>query len=508
MPRRQTASVSSMPGLSDVLAGPGLVFRPERQLVKALCALLLFAAYSILGVLSRPWLGEGYASLIFVLGITAIGAVCGLWWGVSAAVGGALVFNLLVAEPTFELNFNRSTDIAPVAVFLLCAVISGFMAGRLRDESQRARRGSRLLERLFLASHALQSASREADLATALCEGIGRTATRGVWILRWSHGNVLPLTDEPVPEEALAVARQAARDGEKVHVAGLFKGCPLHGRSGLAGVLVIEAADEGLIDAGFVQALAPVVTLALERTLLASYLAEVSAARRAEDLKSALLSSVSHDLRSPLTAISASASTLLEFGDKVDAQTAQELLHGIVDEAERLNQLTTNLLQMTRLLGVDGRLPGSVLPAAEMIRNVKRRQARFAGDRKLLFEPPALEVQVLADTALFELVLTNVVQNAIRYSPDGSTVTLACRADGGACEIRVADEGPGIPPGEQTRVFERFYRLERDERMQRGSGLGLAIARGFVEASGGSIAIVSPVADGRGTCIVIRLPLA
>jgi two-component system, OmpR family, sensor histidine kinase KdpD len=254
--------------------------------------------------------------------------------------------------------------------------------------------------------------------------------------------------------------------------------------------------------------LARMVGLALERAQLASQVAEVQALARTEELKTALLSSVSHDLRTPLTAIRTSASSLLTFKNQFDPETSQQLLSGIVDECDRLNHLTANLLEMTRLQGGTGNIRRSVLPVAEITRNAVSRQRRFAGSRGFSFKAPRRELFIEADTALFELALANVLQNAIQYSASNGSISVTCEEEGAECMISVTDNGMGIPAEEHSRVFQRFYRVERSGNSPKGTGLGLAIAKGFVEASNGTIAIQSPVSDGRGTSVTIRLPLA
>ncbi|HWU02660.1 MAG TPA: ATP-binding protein, partial [Novosphingobium sp.] len=174
---------------------------------------------------------------------------------------------------------------------------------------------------------------------------------------------------------------------------------------------------------------------------------------------------------------------------------------------QRLNLLTSNLLQMTRLQSAEIGLQASPLSAPDMIGKVIAHARRESPARNIVFKPEGREITVSVDVTLFDLALTNVVQNALRYSPADSRVVIGCGVEGGQCLISVTDEGIGIAPEEQERVFERFYRVQRSDGGARGTGLGLAIAKGFVKASGGSIAIISPVAHGAGTTIAIRLPM-
>ena len=284
-------------------------------------------------------------------------------------------------------------------------------------------------------------------------------------------------------------------------------GCRLLAGEHCVGAMVVDRATARARGIGFMLAQGRMAALALERIDLSLQLSEAHAHTRAEELKSALLASVSHDLRSPLTAISASAASLLTFGPQFDRETSRELLDGIVKEAARLNDLTTNLLQMTRLEAGEEGLSWSLLPVGESLRAIMGRVQRHSQSHAMVLNAPVQELLVRTDATLFDLAVTNVLQNAIRYSPPDTRITIDCHAEGQSCHIAISDEGHGIPPAEQEKVFERFYRLARDARVPQGSGLGLAIVRGFVQASGGTIRLESPLRDGQGTRITIILPL-
>ena len=355
----------------------------------------------------------------------------------------------------------------------------------------------------------MQRAGTEIEVFDALETSITKRFGLGIGLYRLSGSGPQPIGNSLRDADWLELAGMACQSmAEQVNNHGLC-GYSLSGRNGaVVGALVRMDKRTGAPDQNFMVALARVVALALERVQLSRQLAEAHALARAEELKTVLLSSVSHDLRSPLTAINTSAASLLQFGKSFDDATSRELLTGIVEESDRLNHLTSNLLQMTRLQSGDGNLRSTVLPASEMMRSIVARKRRLAQERKILFSAPSGEVPIEADVALFDLAITNVLQNAVRYSPPETTIRVKCDVDGTDCVISVSDEGIGIPLEDQQRVFERFYRVDRSERIPRGSGLGLAIAKGFVEASKGSITITSPIKNNRGTEITIRLPIA
>lgn len=470
-------------------------------------ALALVAAASLAGIVARPSLGEGYSALIFVVGISLAGACTGLVPALASALFAAVTFNLFVAEPLHTPRLATGTDLAPPVIFILCAIVSGVLAGRLRDESYRVRRANVQLASLLETSRNLQQATDELQVFDALRATVSGEPGIDLALYRLVDGTPVPVGDSSSAQEYTVLARRLGAEDTEFIRAFPLSGYLLSGSQGVVGALVNKETENSGVDRAFMLALAKVTGLALERAELARRIAEARAVARMEEFKTALLSSVSHDLRTPLATISASTSSLIEFGDKFDAETSRELLIGIAEECERLNHFTSNLLEMTRLQSGQAGLRTSALSASDIIRTVIARLMKAAAGRSIEFVSPGRDILVEADTALFELAVTNVLQNAILYSENGTTVRIYCNEDGRDCIISVTDQGVGIPAADQKKVFDRFYRVERNEASPRGSGLGLAIARGFVEAFGGTIYVTSPVAENRGTTVTISLPL-
>ncbi|NBC36207.1 DUF4118 domain-containing protein [Novosphingobium sp. FSY-8] len=478
-----------------------------RRLVQSQLLLLLFFE---LNIISRIWLTEGYSALILVLGITLIGALYGMALAIGSAILGALAFDYFISAPTFIFTISQVKHFAPPVIFTLAALVSGWLSGRLRDQTQRTMRSNRQLESLFAVSRDLQRASGPEDvyrvMHATLLRQFPETGGRAMGVYRPDHGTMQPLGNSPALPMWLDLARQALAGGRELARGGGISACLLDTGGGCNGVILVSDDPEPL-DPAYLLALGRMVALALERIDLADDLAEVLAKARADALRSSLLASVSHDLRTPLTVINTAASTLLSFGGTFDAETSRGLLTDIVEEAERLNHLTTNLLQMTRLQSQDIGLRMADLSVSEVVRRVVAHGGRLAPGRDIRFSLEGADMTVRVDTTLFDLALTNVLHNALRYSQPPSSVDIACRRDGDDCVITITDQGIGIPPAQIERVFDRFYRVQREDGGTRGSGLGLAIAKGFVEASGGAISAQSPVADGHGTRMTIRLPL-
>lgn len=468
---------------------------------------LILVVTSILAIVMKPLLdGEVSSGLIFVLGITLVGARSGLAPAIVCAILASAIFNFFLADPVLTFRLSTGDDLAPPLIFTACAVISGLLAGRLRDKTFQLGETNLQLESLLETSRNLQRAASEAEVVDALKSTVPAMLGINLGLYRFNHKSPIPVGDSPNDAVWMHVAWRTLEAGaESLRLEGLT-GYSLHGSTGIVGFLVSDESVESGLDHSFMLALAQVIGLALERAQFASVIAETAASVRTEELKSALLSSVSHDLRTPLTAISASASSLIEFGSRLDSETSHTLLQGIVDECDRLNRFTANLLELSRLQSGGTAIRGQVLSVNDVVRSVVHRLKSRATGHDIQIAAPHYDILVNADTALFELALTNIIQNALLYSEGGTTVLIQSASDRNGCTLTITDQGCGIPDAEQSRVFERFYRVKRTEPSPQGSGLGLAIAKGFVEAFEGSIEVKSPVLAGRGTSVTIRLP--
>jgi two-component system sensor histidine kinase KdpD len=246
--------------------------------------------------------------------------------------------------------------------------------------------------------------------------------------------------------------------------------------------------------------------LALERVRLVEDLDRAERDAETDRLARALLTSISHDLRTPLASVLGAASTLRDLDGALPVEAKAELLTTIIEESERLNRFIVNLLDMTRLEA--GAVAPNLAPqdVAETIDTALRRtQKILAGHRVAVEIAPDLPTLRL-DPVLFEQVLVNLLDNAAKYAPEGSTVTLRARQDGRTVRIEVLDEGFGLPEADVERVFDKFYRVRKSDRVRAGTGLGLAISRGFVEAMGGTVTAGNR-RDRSGATFTVTLPV-
>jgi two-component system sensor histidine kinase KdpD len=243
--------------------------------------------------------------------------------------------------------------------------------------------------------------------------------------------------------------------------------------------------------------------LALERARLAAEAEDARIRAETERLRNALLTSVSHDLRTPLAAITGAATTMLDAGSRLDASVTRELLESIRDEADRLNRLVQNLLEMTRLESGALHLRRDWHPLEEVVGAALGRLAARIGRRQVVVTiPPELPL-VPIDDVLIEQVLLNLVENALKYSAEGRPIRILATATDAQVTVEVADAGTGLPQGHEELVFEKFTRAAADGP---GAGLGLAICRGIVEAHGGHI-WAQNLPEG-GAAFLFTLPLA
>jgi two-component system sensor histidine kinase KdpD len=244
--------------------------------------------------------------------------------------------------------------------------------------------------------------------------------------------------------------------------------------------------------------------LGLERAALAAEAQQAQVQVATERLRSSLLSAVSHDLRTPLAAIAGAASSLVEEHTLLDASTRHELSQTIYEEAERLNRLVNNLLDMTRLEAGTIQVHKEWQPLEEVVGAALTRLEVQLHNRPVTTQLPADLPLVPLDSVLIEQVLINLLDNAVKYTAPGSPIALAAWTTEDTVTVEVADRGPGLPPGEEQRIFEKFYRTSRTA-MPSGTGLGLTICRGMVAVHGGRMWAENR--PGGGTTVRFTLPL-
>ncbi len=456
-------------------------------------------------------------AMVFMLSVLVSGLAFGLWPAVTAAATAALVYNFFFLEPRLTFYIGHPSDVFTFAVFFAVAMTTGWLTGRIRDQSMAVSRRASGISAVLSATRRLSAAARAEDAATALAEQLA-AATSAAAVVLTPAGEDIAIAAASPPLDSLspgdmAAARWAWEKGEPAgagtgtlpNAAWTFR--PLQGVKSRAGVVGVEpkaiATEDG---ERFVSALLDQGAVALERAEFAAAAAGAEALRRSDRLRSALFNSISHDLRTPLSTVLGSATTLIDFGKSLSAKVRADLLLSIREEAERLNRYVGDLLDMTRLEGGALTTRRERVDIRDVLREAVERVRRRLEGRTVDRDYPAKLPMVMADASLLEQALVNILENAIAYSPDGTTIEVAAYEDRNNVVISIEDEGRGIPTNELERVFERFRRMEEATDRGKGAGLGLAISKGFVEAMGGRIAAASPIHEGRGTRILISLP--
>ncbi len=470
----------------------GIVTRPLTH--RILLGLGMIVTISAIAYFSNPAIGTIASTLSLVIGVLLVGASQGLVPGLVAATTAFLFFNFFMADPILTLRLANGEDLAPLIAFNLTALIAGILAGKLRDRADAAERATAWSQLLIEAGNEVQALISPIEVDERLREMASRRLGLVVeFVLPEPTGNLS--ADASAEARIVWSSRGAERSPQSTSLI-------MEGVAGPMGVLTATGDWRRFDD--FLPSFATLAAVALERSILSERVGEVRALERSEQIKSALLSSVSHDFRTPIAAISASASSLIEFEHQIGPDQKALFLTTILSECTRLDNYASNLLELSKLEGDQTRRM-QVLVVNDVVCSVLSMPYIRNADR-LIHLAIRADLLVETNTTLFELTLLNILSNAINFSEPGSRIEVEARDVRGTVELSVRDEGHGLSQDELPHIFEKFYRGARAHRRSTGSGLGLAIAKGFVVASGGSIHASVPGIGARGLTITMRLP--
>jgi two-component system, OmpR family, sensor histidine kinase KdpD len=432
---------------------------PAAGVVASIAAVALVTA--VIAVLDN-WVPVLSLAVLYLFAVLPVAVAWGLAYAVVVSVASMLAFNWFFLRPVHTLSLSDSRNWLALLVFLVTSVVVSELATRSR---RRAREAALL-----------------AEIATTLLE----------------HGTVASELDEISAEAAQALNAAGAEItlGDEPR-----RGFELTAAGRRVGTIRIEGGDSGA-RRRVLPALASLLAVALDRERLASEALEAEALSRADAIKTAVLRSVSHDLRTPLMAISTSAGALARDDLAIDEADRADLLATILSASDRLDRLVANLLDLSRLQAGAAEPYRQLVAIDELVAGALE-ELGSAGEAVAVSLPddPA---SLLVDAHQVQRALVNLVENALKYSSPRDPVRLQVTDSSAETAIRVIDHGPGVEPAERDRIFEPFQRGARSERP--GAGLGLAIARGFAEANGGSLSVESRA--GQGATFVLRFPLA
>jgi two-component system sensor histidine kinase KdpD len=470
--------------------------RPGDRVPPAVRALVGAIALPLVATLlaSRWDLGPFGPPSLYLLAVVVAAAIGGARSGIAAAALSFVGLNYFFTEPRHTLRVDKVADVIALLIFLVVAVVVGALLARAVADRERAERQEeelRLVNRV--ATRLLSTELSRATIGEFAAAVASRLNLRSCSIevsadpdLSASVGNLTP----PGPVEAA--------EGEGIEV-------PIEAGSTTLGVLRAVRAGEPftVADRRLLQALAGLLGLALERNRLDAEAREARTEAEISEIRAALFSSVSHDLRTPLASIKAGVTSLMDGDVHFEPEEEHELLSTVLEETDRLNRLLDNVLNLARARAGDVALEREFMPFDDVVETVLARLrgplSSFELRTRIDDDLPGAWV----DPVQMDQALTNIIENAAQYAPRGSEISVGVSRVRGGIQVRVADHGPGIPADERSQAVEPFYR-GRSSSGRPGSGLGLAIARAVVAAHGGSLRLGE--APGGGLAVVIELP--
>lgn len=485
-----------------------------------LIALATVAVALGVSALIEPWLGIENVDLVFLTAVVGVAVRYGLLPSLLATVASSLCYNFFFLPPIYTFTITDPNNVLAFVFFTIVAVVVSHFASRGRTRTVAAHERVRSVELLYAFSRKLAGVGTLDDVLWATAYQTALMLKVRVVLLLPEGGSIAVKAGYP-PEDILDDADVAAANWAWQNNRSAGRGSdtlpgakrlflPMRTGRGAIGIIGIDSDKPGPLltpdQRRLLDALIDQAALAIERVYLVEDVDRAKRTIETDRLRSALLTSISHDLKTPLAAVLAAAGTLRDLSSALSEAQKADLLATIIDESERLNRFIANLLDMTKL--ESGAIVPNTAPhdldeiVGSALRRAGRILARHRVELELASELPMLEV----DAVLFEQVLFNLLDNAAKYSPEGTTIRVRSWRDGDSACLQILDEGEGIPPTDLEHIFDKFYRAEKGDQVRAGTGLGLAISRGFIEAMHGTITAANR-SDRSGAVFAIKLPI-
>jgi len=489
----------------------------HRPLWRYFLSLLLVAISTSIGLLIRGNLEPANLVMLY-LASTVISAVfLGRGPSLLTAIGGVLAFDFFLIPPYLTFAVSDTQYIITFAALLIVSLVVSSLTVRVREQAEAAIQREKQTAALYNLSKDLTSAADLLQVANIIISQIGQAFGRDVAIFLPENQQLQIFASSPnyhPDENELAVAAwafdhdQLAGRGTDTLPAAALRCHPLKTSNGIVGVLGVRSKDltnflspeQRLTLAAFTNQSA----LAIERASLSEQARQAELLRATESLQTALLNSISHDLRTPLVSITGALSSLDEDDGTLNEATRRALIENARGEADRLNRLVGNLLNMTRIESGAIKLRLESEDIQDVIGTALEQLGSRIANHKIQVNVPAGFPLVPMDFTLIAQVLVNIFENAVKYSPAESGIEASAELLDEKIRIKIADRGAGIPSEDLTRIFDKFYRVQRPENVS-GTGLGLSISKGIIEAHHGTI--YAGAREGGGTTITIELPL-
>jgi len=492
------------------------VFDPRPYLLAIVAVAVALGAAELVD----DWVGVENVDLVLLTAIVGIAVRFGLWPSLLASLAAALCYNFFFLPPIYTFTIADPHNIAAFALFTAIAVIVSHVAARGRVQAVAAQSRVRTVESLYSFSRNLAGAGTLDDVLWTTAYQTALMLQVRVVLLLPSDGSIAVKAGYP-PEDRLDDADLAAATWTWQHDHAAGRGSdtlpgarrlflPMQTGRGTIGVIGIESDKAGPLltpdQRRLLDALADQGALAIERVQLVEDMDRVKRTAETERLRSALLTSISHDLKTPLASVLGSADALRNLESKLSDSDKVELLSTIIDEAERLNRFIANLLDMTKL--ESGAVTPKLAPhdLSEIIGSTLRRTLKILKHHSVQLDLATDIPMVALDAVLFEQVLFNLLDNAAKYAAAGTAILMRAWRDRQSVCLQIVDEGEGIPHDDLEHIFDKFYRVQKLDQVRPGTGLGLAISRGFIEAMHGTI-VAANRSDRRGAVFTITLPI-
>ena len=457
--------------------------------------------------------------MVYLLGVVAAAMKCGRGPSILASVLSVAAFDYFFVPPKLTLAVQDTEYLFTFAVMLLTALVISTLTGRVRFQAESARKRERRMASLYEMSRQLAATQSREQIARAAIEHVASAVdarvvmllsdnTRRLVAIGGETHELAPGThDEGVAKWVLEHGQTAGHGTSTLPGAdGIYM--PLTASHGVVGVLGVYPNESQRTASPeqfrLLETFSGLIALAIERADLVQEAERIRFQMETERLRSSLLSAVSHDLRTPLSVITGASSTLLESDAVLETNVRRELLTSILEESDRLNRLVANLLDMTRLEAGALEIRKEWQSVEELVGAALARLSRQLKDHPVVTHLQGDLPFIEMDDLLMQQVFVNLLENAIKYTPAGSSIEISAAANEKSVVVEVSDRGPGLPPADLERVFEKFYRTG-DSTKRPGAGLGLAICRGIIELHGGKIHAENR-ADG-GTVFCFSLPL-
>jgi two-component system, OmpR family, sensor histidine kinase KdpD len=464
----------------------------EGRRLEYLSALGIVVICTLISSPLRPYVDDANLVMIYLIGVVFVASKHDRRVAVFASILSVAAFDFFCVPPYFTFAVSQSDYLITFGVMLGVALFISAITSRMRLHASAALAREGQTTALYRLLNDLTGQNRLFDILKTAAELAEETFHSKVTVFlpdqkgrisfskRTSDQLFVSSTEQPI-------AQRAFERGEKT-TKGSALYIPIGNEQEVYGVMAVlpDSHDGRLSDEEkhLLDVFVRQTVLAIERNMAASTAQAAEIRVETESTRTSLLSAVSHDLRTPLASITGAAATLSSHWDRLDTPVRRELLASITDEAGRLNRLLNNLIEVTKLEG-GVHLHKERFPIEEIVGAALHRLRAQLENRRVVTDIPADLPMIAMDAVLMEQVFINLIENALKYTPEGSSIEIAAHHESGTVQIEVRDSGSGFAPGHEDRIFDKFFRGRIDN--TRGAGLGLAICRAIVEAHGGSI---------------------